>query len=42
MCCRWGPGSKVPRRTAQVVAIRAGRFFDARSGNVLNDQIVLV
>src|SRR5204863_10091203 len=27
---------------AQVVAIRAGRLFDARSGNLLNNQIVLI
>src|SRR6266704_2071672 len=26
----------------QVVAIRAGRFFDAKSGNILNNQIVLI
>ena len=27
---------------AQVVAIRAGRFFDAKSGNMLNNQVVLI
>ena len=27
---------------AQVVAIRAGRFFDAKSGNLLNNQVVLI
>jgi imidazolonepropionase-like amidohydrolase len=27
---------------AQVVAIRAGRLFDSRSGNLLNNQIVLI
>jgi imidazolonepropionase-like amidohydrolase len=27
---------------AQVVAIRAGRLFDAKSGNMLNNQIVLI
>jgi imidazolonepropionase-like amidohydrolase len=26
----------------QVVAIRAGKFFDAKSGNLLNNQVVLV
>src|SRR5712664_4754386 len=26
----------------QVIAIRAGRFFDARSGNLLNDQVILI
>src|SRR2546430_11530110 len=26
----------------QIVAIRAGRLFDAKSGNMLNNQIVLV
>src|SRR5262245_45363059 len=26
----------------QVVAIRAGRLFDSRSGNMLNNQIVLI
>ena len=26
----------------QVVAIRAGRLFDARSGNMLNNQVVLI
>src|SRR5438445_11681309 len=26
----------------QVVAIKAGRLFDARSGNLLNNQIVLI
>ena len=27
---------------AQVIAIRAGRLFDAKSGAVLNDQVVLI
>src|SRR5438552_16321253 len=27
---------------AQVVAIRAGRLFDAKSGNMLNNQVVLI
>ena len=27
---------------AQVVAIRAGRLFDSRSGNMLNNQVVLI
>ncbi len=27
---------------AQVIAIRAGRLFDARSGNMLNNQVVLI
>src|SRR5437667_569354 len=27
---------------AQIVAIRAGRLFDAKSGNMLNNQIVLI
>ena len=26
----------------QVVAIRAGRLFDAKSGNMLNNQVVLI
>jgi len=26
----------------QVVAIRAGRLFDSRSGNILNNQVVLI
>lgn len=26
----------------QVIAIRAGRLFDARSGNILNNQVVLI
>ena len=26
----------------QVIAIRAGRLFDAKSGSVLNNQVVLV
>src|SRR3954471_18800974 len=27
---------------AQVVAIRAGRLFDAKSGSLLNNQIILI
>src|SRR5262249_29047121 len=27
---------------AQVIAIRAGRLFDAKSGNILNNQVVLI
>jgi imidazolonepropionase-like amidohydrolase len=26
----------------QVIAIRAGRFFDAKSGNMLNNQVILI
>ena len=28
--------------STQVVAIRAGRFFDAKSGNILTNQVVLI
>jgi imidazolonepropionase-like amidohydrolase len=36
------PGRRFAASPAQVVAIRAGRLFDAKSGVMLNDQVVLI
>ncbi len=36
------PNGKLLVSPDQVIAVRAGRLFDARSGNMLNNQVVLI
>jgi hypothetical protein len=40
--CKGSTGGKISRPRYQVVVIRAGRLFDARSGTIVASQVVLV
>jgi imidazolonepropionase-like amidohydrolase len=38
----WTVPPAAPAKTASVVAVRAGRLFDSRSGTLLHDQVILL